>query len=125
MKKIFIILFISSSLFSDGLYSTADISYKPMNKTGFIIPEGIYFQTNIVLGYEYNGVYLQTILTTEMIKYKKHMFSPFLQDYKIQAGYKYKMFYVEYSHLCGHGIYPTKANYGYDKITIGYDTRWE
>jgi hypothetical protein len=59
-----------------------------------------------------------------MKKADLHMFSPFEQDYYARAGYRYKKVFVEWEHLCVHGIdYYNSSRPGHDRFTIGFDTR--
>lgn len=125
MKNIFIIgLFMCCSLFAEGFYSAGSFSYDE-SKTKFNIPEGEYFTTAVIIGAEWNGLYAESETVTDMIKGDKHVFSPYNTEYYARAGYRFKKVYIEYEHLCVHGVDRYNPQGGHDRFTIGFDTRYD
>lgn len=119
-----VMFFISASLFSEGFYGAGSFSYEPV-KVADDIPEGDYFRTSLIAGYEWNGLYAETEQNTDMVKGALHMFSPYNTEYYMRAGYRYKQVYVQYEHLCVHGVDRYNPDGGHDRVTVGFDTRFE
>ena len=115
MKKIIFLLFITTGLYADGFYSAGSFGYDWMSDI---------YKTSMIVGYEYNGFSFEAEQDTYMYKSDLHMFSPYEQEYFARVKYEYKFIFVQWEHLCVHGI----DNYfpltdGHDRFTIGFDTR--
>lgn len=123
-KKLIIILLLSSALYAEGFYSAGSFSFDETKvKAG--IPDGQYFTTAVIIGAEWNGLYAESETITDMVKGDKHVFSPYNTEYYARAGYSFKNVYVEYEHLCIHGVDRHNPQGGHDRFTIGFDTRYD
>ena len=108
-------LLITAPLSAEGLYSSGSFGYDWIHKT---------FKTEMIVGYEFKGLYLEAEQETLMKKADLHMFSPFRQDYYARAGYKFKKVFINWEHLCIHGVDQyNRYDKGHDRFTIGFDTR--
>jgi hypothetical protein len=114
MKKIILLLFISSGLFADGLYSAGSFGYDWF---------GNEFKTSISVGYEFKGLYIEAEQVTEMTKADLYFFSPNRAEYYARAGFVFRKVYISWEHLCIHGIDRRVLDTGHDRFTIGFDTR--
>lgn len=122
MKKILFVMLFSSVLYAEGFYSAGSFSYEPM-KVADDIPEGDYFRTSVTVGVEVYWLYIEAEQNTDVTKGSLHMFSPYNTEYYMRSGFKFKQIFVEYEHLCVHGVDRYNPDGGHDRITIGFDTR--
>ena len=124
MKKIIVFLLLSVSLSAEGFYSAGSFSYD-QTKVKADIPEGVYFTTSVIIGADWKFIYAETETVTDVTKAGKHMFSPYNTEYYARVGATYKKVYIEYEHLCIHGVDEYNPQGGHDRFTIGFDTRYE
>ena len=129
-KNIAICLFISLTQIiysSDIFYSYGDLSYFPtlieQDRTDIYDKDNLNFYTSIGVGLEYKFIYAEAELNTYMVKADSYMFQPYTQEYLIRAGLRYNVISIQYEHLCAHSIDGYGDNYGYDKVSIMFDTR--
>ena len=113
MKKIVLLLFITAGLYADG-YTAGSFGYDWFNDD---------FKTSVLIGYEFRGLYFEGEQNTYMGKSKLYMFDPFEAEYYVRTGFVYKMVYLEYEHLCIHGIDQYNSPAGHGRVKIGFDTR--
>jgi hypothetical protein len=111
---------------ADGLYNSGSFCWD-IEKEGLCIPEGEYFRTSVVIGVEKNFFniigYAEVEQNTDTTKGTFHQFKPYSAEYYARTGVKYGNIYMEYEHLCVHGIDHRMSAFGHDRFTIGFDTR--
>lgn len=122
MKKIILLLLVTTALSADGFYCAGSFNYDA-RKQEYKLPDGDYFVTDITAGYEFKGLYAECETVTDTIKTYDHMFKPYSTDYYMRGGMRYKTVYLEYEHLCTHGIDKYGPRASHDRFTIGFDTR--
>lgn len=114
MKKIVFLLLVSGALYAQQ-YTAGSFGY-----------DWIYndYKTSVIIGYEYRGLFIEAEQNTYMDKARLHMFAPFEAEYFVRAKYNYNIFFVQWEHLCIHGIDDyNSTRQGHDRFTIGFDTR--
>ena len=124
MKKIIVLLLLSVSLSAEGFYSAGAFSYDAVHADPFV-QDGMYFTTSVLIGADWKFIYTETETVTDVTKSDKHMFSPYNTEYYARVGATYKKVYIEYEHLCIHGVDEYNPQGGHDRFTIGFDTRYE
>ncbi len=134
MKNLIVILFLLSSfnLFPNNcFYSSGEFSFFPnyvskdhvVSERYELDKDSLIFFTSLTVGYQYKFVYAEAELSTFMLKEDGFLFQPYNQNYYIRAGLKYKMFSVEYEHLCKHTVDGFGINGGYDKISLKFNSK--
>ena len=91
-------------------------------------PNKYLFYTDIMLGYEFKKIHIETNLINTFGKDTKVYFEPYIIKYDFRMYYKYKNLKVGYEHSCSHCIYnnvrifSTKLYHmSYDKFFIRYE----
>lgn len=124
MRRLILLLFIlSAPIFADGFYSAGSFSMDEKN-TMFEEPKGSHFRTHVLIGAEYFGGYLEAEQNTSIVLVGSVKFDPYREEYYLRAGYRYKVGYIQYEHLCIHGVAMINPGGGLDRLTIGFDTRF-
>lgn len=123
MKKIIFLLFVISGFsFADGFYCAGAFDYDINNTIEYAEPDN--YKTEITIGYEWKLFYGEFETLTDVTKAANVSFSPYNVEYYARAGVRYNMLYCEYEHLCMHGIDTYNPRGGYNRLTIGFDTRY-
>jgi hypothetical protein len=125
MRKILFLL-LCLPLSAEGFYSAGSFSWEAV-KIAHDIPEGEYFRTSVIVGaekemFDFTG-YAEAEQNTDITKGYLHQFKPYSAEYYIRTGVKYGSIYIEYEHLCVHGVDVYNPDGGHDRFTIGFDTR--
>lgn len=127
MKKLLIILILFMSVLAYGensnFYSFGEFAYYPSLVEDYEIPEGIYFSTDIGVGFQYRKFYIELEDEVNMIKSIYHMFQPYKEKYYLRVGIFFSFFNIEYEHMCIHNVDWRGTGGGYDKISIKFDSR--
>jgi hypothetical protein len=124
-KTLIALLFICSALYAEGFYSAGSFSYDYTNTESYAM-DGNLFQSDVVVGYEFKGLYIESDTVAQMIKSPiTSGFRPYRTEYYMRTGYRFNMIYFEYEHLCIHGVDLRNPQGGHNRFTIGFDTRYE
>lgn len=91
-------------------------------------PNKYYFYTNVMLGYEFKKIHMETNLINTFDKDKSIYFRPYIVRYDFRMYYQYKKVKIGYEHSCSHPIYDQIRIFGkqlysnaYDKFFIRYE----
>jgi hypothetical protein len=91
-------------------------------------PNKYLFYTDIMLGYEYKKIHIETNLINIFDKADKVYFSPCVVKYDFRMYYQYKNMKIGYEHSCSHCIYnqitifsTALHHVSYDKFFIRYE----
>ena len=133
MKKLFILVLLllsATGLSALDLYTFGGMSWD-YTKTGAGYSEyNEYFSADIAAGIEHRFLYAEAEIQTEMYLSNASTgapisFTPLHTSYFVRAGVWFRMFYLEYQHVCYHNI--DRVNYllngGSNSITLGFDSR--
>lgn len=123
MKKIIFLLLITAPAFADGFYCAGAFDYDINNTQSYAEPDNM--RTEIIIGYEYRWFYGEFETLTDVTKSATSIgFKSYNVEYYARAGVRIDVIYLEYEHLCLHGVDKYNPRGGYNRITIGFDTRY-